>query len=490
MNLKCSICSDLLTSHSEIFGTPCGHLFHYHCLIQWIDRSQTCPQCRARTTEKTIFKIYLNVEENTETTDLAVLHNKLDNLQLQISMKNRDVKNMKEKYETVNKQNLGLLLESAIFALKDQVNYFKTKSKETKKLEEDLVKLRGKLKEIRNVEVVLAGTQDEVNNMLQNTQDPQALSILVATLKKELIESDKSKKQLKGTVKVAHAELVAFRKKVHDLKTASLQMREELDGHKNCETERQYLKQNLLELKSKCQRLSSGTANNISRVVSESPIPASRLAQSSADTSPSVVSLFRSLIGRSTINPITAQELHKIAEGAGIQFLDAPVSGGVTGASAATLTFMIGGSQEIAKKVEPYLLQMGGRIMHCGGPGAGQIAKLCMNLGAKMGLDVKTLAQVVNTSTGRCWSSDTYNPVPGIMENVPSADNYNGGFQVQLIAKDMALASNVAVSCGAPIPLGSAAHQMYRTLAAYGNGNKDFGVVYKFLQGQLDSLNK
>lgn len=210
-------------------------------------------------------------------------------------------------------------------------------------------------------------------------------------------------------------------------------------------------------------------------------------------------------VDSSTINPITAQELHKITEGAGIQFLDAPVSGGVTGASAATLTFMIGGNQEIAKKVEPYLLQMGGRIMHCGGPGAGQIAKLCnnlilgicmigvaegMNLGAKMGLDVKTLSQVVNTSTGRCWSSDTYNPVPGIMENVPAADNYNGGFQVQLIAKDMALASNVAVSCGAPIPLGSAAHQMYRTLAAYGNGNKDFGIVYQFLQGQLNSLAK
>lgn len=204
------------------------------------------------------------------------------------------------------------------------------------------------------------------------------------------------------------------------------------------------------------------------------------------------------LVDSSTINPLTAQELHQLAGGAGIQFVDAPVSGGVTGASAATLTFMIGGKEEVAKKVEPYLLQMGGRIMHCGGPGAGQIAKLCnnlilgismigiaegMNLGAKMGLDLKTLTQVVNTSTGRCWSSDTYNPVPGIMPNVPSSDDYNGGFQTKLIAKDLALAANVAVSCGAPIPLGSAAHQIYRTLAAHGMANKDFSVVYKFLQG-------
>jgi len=204
------------------------------------------------------------------------------------------------------------------------------------------------------------------------------------------------------------------------------------------------------------------------------------------------------LVDSSTIDPLDAQELHKIAEKAGIQFLDAPVSGGVTGAAAATLTFMLGGKEEVAKKVEPYLSQMGARLVQCGGPGAGQIAKLCnnlilgismigiaegMNLGAKMGLDVKTLANIVNTSTGRCWSSDTYNPVPGIMPNVPAANNYDGGFQVKLIAKDLALAQNVAVSCGAPIPLGSAAHQMFRTMAAYGYGNKDFGAVYKFLQG-------
>lgn len=205
------------------------------------------------------------------------------------------------------------------------------------------------------------------------------------------------------------------------------------------------------------------------------------------------------LIDSSTIDPLDAQELHRIAKEAGIKFLDTPVSGGVTGAEAGTLTFMIGGDQEVAKKVEPYLMQMGGRIMHCGGPGAGQIAKLCnnlilgismigiaegMNLGAKMGLDLKTLANVVNTSTGRCWSSDTYNPVPGLMPNVPSSNNYEGGFQTKLIAKDLALAQNVAVSCGAPIPLGSAAHQMFRTMAAYGYGNKDFSAVYKFLQGQ------
>ncbi|KAB0803269.1 hypothetical protein PPYR_00239 [Photinus pyralis] len=205
------------------------------------------------------------------------------------------------------------------------------------------------------------------------------------------------------------------------------------------------------------------------------------------------------LVDSSTINPLTARELHKTAEDAGIKFLDAPVAGGTAGASAGTLTFMVGGNQDAVKAAQAILLQMGGNVMHCGGPGAGQISKLCnnmivavsmigvaeaMNLGAKMGLDVNTLVQVVNTSTGRCWISEKYNPVPGVMKNVPSANDYNGGFRSQLMAKDLALASSIAISCGAPILLGSAAHEIYRTMAAYGYGNKDYSSIYKFLQGQ------
>lgn len=107
-----------------------------------------------------------------------------------------------------------------------------------------------------------------------------------------------------------------------------------------------------------------------------------------------------------------------------------------------------------------------------------------MNLGAKLGLDVEVLSHVINTSSGRCWSSDTYNPVPGILPNVPSGNEYNGGFATKLMAKDLALAEGAAVKCGAPVPLGSIAHQLYRTMLVHGYSQKDFSAIYQFLKGQ------
>lgn len=134
-----------------------------------------------------------------------------------------------------------------------------------------------------------------------------------------------------------------------------------------------------------------------------------------------------------------------------------------------------------------------------------------MNLGVKLGLDPKLLTDVVNISTGRSWSSDTYNPVPGVMENVPAAKDYDGGFSVELIAKDLGmlvgsikkstlnqdcnllnksviiffegLAGDAALSISAPIPLAAMSHQLFRTMITYGLGKKDFSVIYKFLEG-------
>jgi len=205
------------------------------------------------------------------------------------------------------------------------------------------------------------------------------------------------------------------------------------------------------------------------------------------------------VIDCSTIEPKTAQELHEIAKKHGFRFIDCPVSGGVTGAAAATLTYMIGGDKTDVDFATPYLLQAGAKIFHCGGPGSGQIAKLCnnlilgvtmagtaesFNLGIKAGLDPKVLTDIVNVSTGRSWSSETYNPVPGILPNVPSTNNYDGGFQVKLIAKDLGLAEGAAVIANCPVPMTAAVHQMYRAMMNHGLGNKDFSVVYKFLRGE------
>ncbi|KAF7284390.1 3-hydroxyisobutyrate dehydrogenase, mitochondrial [Rhynchophorus ferrugineus] len=200
----------------------------------------------------------------------------------------------------------------------------------------------------------------------------------------------------------------------------------------------------------------------------------------------------------STIGPQVAQEVFNAAQESNVRFLDAPVSGGVVGAQAGTLCFMVGGAKKDCDEVEPILLHMGKKVLHCGKPGAGQITKLCnnlilgvtmigtaeaMNLGVKLGIDPKLLTDVVNISTGRSWSSDTYNPVPGVMENVPSANNYEGGFSVELIAKDLGLAGDAALGINAPIPLAAMSHQLFRTMITYGLAKKDFSVIYKYLEG-------
>jgi len=202
------------------------------------------------------------------------------------------------------------------------------------------------------------------------------------------------------------------------------------------------------------------------------------------------------LIDASTIDPTASRELSQQASAKGAAFLDAPVSGGVGGAAAGTLTFMVGGDTKAFADAKPVLQHMGKNIIHCGGPGNGLVVKLCnnlvlaismigvseaMNMGVQLGMDAKVLAGVLNVSSARCWSSDTYNPVPGVMENVPSSRNYEGGFASALMAKDVGLAINAAHDIKAPLPLGGVALQVYNLLTAKGYGNRDYSVIYEFL---------
>ncbi|XP_053965488.1 probable 3-hydroxyisobutyrate dehydrogenase, mitochondrial [Anastrepha ludens] len=207
-------------------------------------------------------------------------------------------------------------------------------------------------------------------------------------------------------------------------------------------------------------------------------------------------------IDSSTIDPNVAKEVQKFITGKGARFIDAPVSGGVPGAEQATLTFMVGGTEEEYNIVKPILECMGKRITHCGGYGMGQAAKLCnnmmlaismigtseaMNLAIRQGLDPKVFAEIINSSTGRCWSSDSYNPVPGITHTAPSNKGYAGGFSTDLITKDLGLASDVATATNTPIPLGALSHQIYRTLKAKGLGGKDFSIVYEFMKNEANN---
>lgn len=205
------------------------------------------------------------------------------------------------------------------------------------------------------------------------------------------------------------------------------------------------------------------------------------------------------LIDASTIDPAVSISMSQLAEKVNASFVDAPVSGGVGGAEAGTLTFMVGGSEKSFLDSKVVLAAMGKNIVHCGAVGTGQAAKICnnmllgismlgtseaMNLGVKLGIDPKLLAGILNTSSGRCWSSEVYNPCPGVLPAVPASRGYTGGFGSALMSKDLGLAMGAASAAKASIPLGSLASQIYSIMCSQGFAEKDFSSAYEFLAGQ------
>ncbi len=198
------------------------------------------------------------------------------------------------------------------------------------------------------------------------------------------------------------------------------------------------------------------------------------------------------LIDCSTIDPLSAREVAKAAAEHGNPMLDAPVSGGTGGATAGTLTFMVGGSVADFDRAQPILAAMGKNIVHCGDTGNGQVAKVANNmllgismigvseamaLGVSLGMDASVLAGIINTSSGRCWSSDSYNPFPGVLETAPASRGYSGGFGTDLMLKDLGLASEAAKQVGQPVILGALAQQLYQSFSAQGNGGLDFSAI-------------
>lgn len=194
----------------------------------------------------------------------------------------------------------------------------------------------------------------------------------------------------------------------------------------------------------------------------------------------------------STIDPKTIQDIAKVAQDKGIQICDAPVSGGTIGAQAGTLTFMVGANQQTFDAVQPILSYMGKNTVSCGEVGAGQIAKICNNLilgismaavaegmalGAKLGIDAHALAGVINSSTGRCWSSEVYNPWPEISPNAPSSRGYTDGFSNQLMLKDLGLAVEAAGQVQQPVLLGGLVQQLYQQMCLQGKNHLDFSSV-------------
>jgi 3-hydroxyisobutyrate dehydrogenase len=204
------------------------------------------------------------------------------------------------------------------------------------------------------------------------------------------------------------------------------------------------------------------------------------------------------LIDSSTIDVETAREVAQAAEGRGLAMIDAPVSGGVAGAQAATLTFMVGGPAAAFERALPVLERMGKTIVHAGGAGNGQAAKICNNmiLGAsmivvseafllaeKLGLDAQKLFDISSKSSGQCWSMTSYCPVPGPVPSSPANRGYKAGFTAAMMLKDLKLAQDAARATRAATPLGAGAAAVYERFVDTGEGDVDFSGIIRYLRG-------
>ena len=205
------------------------------------------------------------------------------------------------------------------------------------------------------------------------------------------------------------------------------------------------------------------------------------------------------IIDSSTIDVATSREMHAAAADAGFDMLDAPVSGGVTGAEAGTLTIMCGGSAETFARAKPYLDVMGKNIFHAGGPGAGQAAKACnnmllainmiglseaFNLSDALGLERQTLFDIVSTASGGSWALSNYTPVPELVPNTPANNNFNPGFTGAMMLKDLKLSQDAAQSLDVSSPLGAAASMLFSLYCNEGHGADDFSGIIRMLRGK------
>lgn len=204
------------------------------------------------------------------------------------------------------------------------------------------------------------------------------------------------------------------------------------------------------------------------------------------------------LIDCSTISVDAARRVHGACDAAGFAMVDAPVSGGVAAAAGASLTFMVGGTNDAFARAHDVLRHMGKAVIHAGGAGAGQAAKICNNmllgismigvceaflLAEKLGLETQTFFDIASKASGQCWSMTSYCPAPGPVATAPANHGYAPGFATAMMLKDLKLAQAAAASVGAATPMGAQAEALYALLATHGGEGQDFSAMFPFLRG-------
>ncbi|XP_018047569.1 PREDICTED: E3 ubiquitin-protein ligase TRAIP-like [Atta colombica] len=275
MNLICVICSELLVPSDDIFHTPCGHIFHYACLLQWLERSKTCPQCRVITTTRTIHRLYFNFSNNDSIAeDPASLQNKIDNLNFQLKLKDKNLSNLTEDNDKLKNQTAGLRhriyevesevinQNSAIHAYKDQIKFYKQQCSNAENDRKENEELKKKLKFLKNVQNLIDDSStSNVENITMQTDDVSKLRIYIGILKKELDSMREKSKELRNKCRNEQQKFMQVSKKnkflvqecakQNELKQHSTELEEQL---KRCETEKISLQTQLFNMQIEPQK--------------------------------------------------------------------------------------------------------------------------------------------------------------------------------------------------------------------------------------------
>ncbi|CAK9828097.1 E3 ubiquitin-protein ligase TRAIP [Anthophora retusa] len=220
MNIVCVICSDLLMPSDDVFHTPCGHIFHFACLTQWLERSKSCPQCRERTTNTKIHRIYFNFSNSDSVIeDTCSLQDTIDKLKFQLLLKEKDVKHYIDKSEILTMQVNELKKEvrkvenglnqknTAIYALKEQVKYFKEQNLEIQNSNREIEQLKKKLENYKNIQTLLNASTKDVDEMISRTSDPNTLITYISVMKREMMVSLNRRRELRSKVRSLEQEL-------------------------------------------------------------------------------------------------------------------------------------------------------------------------------------------------------------------------------------------------------------------------------------------
>ena len=220
MNIICVICSDLLTPSDDVFYTPCGHIFHFTCVTQWLERSKTCPQCRERTTSSKIHRLYFNFSNNdTIVEDKCSLQDKVDKLNFQLMLKEKDIKHDLARIEILERQNRELKEEikkmeieiagkySAVYALQEQIKLLKQQSLKAERRKKEIEQLQKKIEHYKNVQIILDGTTEDVDEMISRTTEPATLITYMSVMKREITVSQNKRRELRSKLKSVQQEL-------------------------------------------------------------------------------------------------------------------------------------------------------------------------------------------------------------------------------------------------------------------------------------------